>query len=65
MSPSPPGIEAAVPVAKIAALVFVVLVLVAVVVTVVLQARHSRPWPLKKHLGHWRRWDDDEWDDSA
>jgi membrane-associated PAP2 superfamily phosphatase len=54
-----------VPVAKIAALVFVALVLVAVVVTVVLQARHSRPWPLKRHLGHWRTWDDDEWDDKA
>ena len=53
------------PVVKIAALVVVALVLVALVVTVVLQARRSRPWPKKKHLGHWRTWDDDEWDDSA
>jgi hypothetical protein len=52
-------------VAKIAAIVFVVLVFVAVVATVVLQARRPRPWPKKKHLGHWRTWDDDEWDDSA
>ncbi len=44
---------------KLVALGFVSLLLVAVVVTVVLQARHSRPWPLKKHLGHWRKWDDE------
>jgi hypothetical protein len=45
---------------RVVALGLVGLVLVAVVVTIVQQARNSKPWPLKRHEGHWRKWDDDE-----
>ena len=24
--------------------------------------RDRRPWPRKQHLGHWRKWDDEEED---
>jgi len=45
---------------RIVAFGLVGLILLAVVVTVVQQARNSKPWPLKRHEGHWRKWDDDE-----
>jgi hypothetical protein len=36
------------------------LLAVALVWVLVWALRDRRPWPRKPHLGHWRKWDDDE-----
>jgi hypothetical protein len=42
------------------AVVLVALFALTVVASLVAALRRTGPWPRKPHLGHWRRWDDDE-----
>ena len=53
-------VEAVPDVLKFVLLAAVILLASTVVQTIVWGLRDRRPWPKKRHLGHWRKWDDDE-----
>jgi hypothetical protein len=38
----------------------VILFAVAIVQVIVLALKNRRPWPRKQHLGHWRKWDEED-----
>jgi hypothetical protein len=38
----------------------VILFAVAIVQVIVWALKDRRPWPRKPHLGHWRKWDEDD-----
>jgi len=37
-------------------------ILFAVAIVQVIALKDRRPWPRKPHLGHWRKWDEDDQD---
>jgi len=40
----------------------VILFAVTIVLVIVRALKERRPWPRKPHLGHWRKWDEDDED---
>jgi hypothetical protein len=45
---------------KLALLAAAILFAVAIVQVIVWALKDRRPWPRKPHLGHWRKWDEDD-----
>jgi hypothetical protein len=45
---------------KIVLLAAVILFAVAIVQVIVMALKDRRSWPRRPHLGHWRKWDEDE-----
>jgi hypothetical protein len=45
---------------KIVLLAAVILFAVAIVQVIVMALKDRRPWPRRPHLGHWRKWDEDD-----
>ncbi|HET7869413.1 MAG TPA: hypothetical protein VFM85_03740 [Actinomycetota bacterium] len=38
----------------------VILFAVGIAQVIVMALKDKRPWPRKPHLGHWRKWDEDD-----
>jgi hypothetical protein len=45
---------------KMVLLAAAILFAVAIVQVIVRALTDRRPWPRKPHLGHWRKWDEDD-----
>jgi hypothetical protein len=45
---------------KLVLLAAVILFAVAIVQVIVWPLKDRRPWPRRPHLGHWRKWDEDD-----
>jgi hypothetical protein len=45
---------------KLVLLAAVILFAVAILQVIVWALKDTRPWPRKPHLGHWRKWDEDD-----
>jgi hypothetical protein len=45
---------------RVLAVILVALFALIVVASLVTALRRTGSWPRKPHLGHWRKWDDDD-----